>query len=255
MIDKLIKFPILKRLIPSIYKRYIFFRKDYFKEIIINDIIYNLDLRHFIDRRFFFQKKYEEELFNPMLNMVLRHKIDYFLDIGSCWGLYSLRLSNIDKNMNILAFDPIIRNIDRLKNSIKKNNIKNIKLYHTAIGSTQGSIELGATEDYSPNYKINEKKSVISEKCRINFLDNLFSYDNKYLILKIDTEGYEYEVLKGAEKLLTNNKCYCQIEIIEKNKSEIFSFLKDKNYKLISINKENKLDYIFSNFTTEEFEI
>ncbi len=255
MIEKLIKFPILKRLIPSLYKRYIFFRKDYFKEIVINDIIYNLDLRHFIDRRFFFQKKYEEELFNPMLNMVLRHKIDYFLDIGSCWGLYSLRLSNIDKDMNILAFDPIIRNIDRLKNSIKKNNIKNIKLYHTAIGSTEGFIELGATEDYSPNYKINEKKSVISEKCRINFLDNLFSYDNKYLILKIDTEGYEYEVLKGAGKLLTNNKCYCQIEIIEKNKSEIFSFLKDKNYKLISINKENKLDYIFSNFTTEEFEI
>jgi len=255
MIDRLIKFPILKRLIPSLYKRYIFFRKKYYKEVVINGIIYNLDLRHFIDRRFFFQKKYEEELFNPMVNIIQKYKIDYFLDIGSCWGLYSLRLSNIDKNLNILAFDPINRNINRLNISIKKNNIKNIKLYHTAIGSTKGSIELGATEDYSPNYKINEKKSVILEKCEINFLDNLFSYDNKYLILKIDTEGYEYEVLKGAEKLLTNNKCYCQIEIVEKNKSEIFSFLNAINYKLISINKVNKLDYIFSNFTSEKFEI
>ena len=84
MIEKLIKFPILKRLIPSLYKRYIFFRKDYFKEIIINGIVYNLDLRHFIDRRFFF-KKYEEELFSSILKISKDHKIDYFFDIGSCW--------------------------------------------------------------------------------------------------------------------------------------------------------------------------
>ena len=255
MIEKLIKFPILKRLIPSLYKRYIFFRKDYFKEIIINGIIYNLDLRHFIDRRFFFQKKYEEELFSSILKISKDHKIDYFFDIGSCWGLYSLRLSNLVKGLKIYAFDPIMRNIDRLNDSIKKNNIQNINVYHTALGSFEGNIELGATEDYSPNYKINEDKSVISETSKINFLDNLFSYKDKYLILKIDTEGFEFEVLKGANKLLTKNKCYCQIEIIDENKDKIFSFLKERNYKLISINDKNKLDYIFSNFTFNKIKI
>jgi len=255
MIEKLIELPILKRLIPSLYKKYIFFKKDYFKEIIVNGIVFNLDLRHFIDRRFFFQKKYEEELFNPILEIAKSYKIDYFFDIGSCWGLYSLRLSNVIKDIRIKAFDPIIRNINRLNASIKKNNIQNIDVYHTAIGSTKGSIELGATENYSPNYKINEEKSVIFEKSKIDFLDNLFSYKNKYLILKIDTEGFEFEVLKGAEKLLINNKCYCQIEIIEKNKDQIFSFLEERNYKLISINEKNKLDYIFSNFTFDKIKI
>ena len=54
MIEIFIKLPIFKRLIPSIYKKYIFFTKKYFKEIIVDGIIYDLDLRHFIDRRFFF---------------------------------------------------------------------------------------------------------------------------------------------------------------------------------------------------------
>lgn len=251
MIEKLIKFPILKRLIPSFYKKYIFFRKNYFKELIVNDIIYNLDLRHLIDRRFFFHKEYEEELFKPLFNTIEKNNIDYFLDIGSCWGIYSLRLCKVFKNLNILAFDPIQKNIQRLEKSILKNRIKNIKVFHTAIGSKKGSVELGATEDYSPNYKINENKSVISEKSSMDKLDNFLPIENKKLVIKIDTEGFEYNVLKGADNLLKNNKCFCQIEIIASNKSNIFSYMHKRNYKLISINNKNKTDYIFSNFINE----
>ena len=56
MIDKFLKVPFLKRLIPSIYKKYIYLTKLHFKEIIVDGIIFDLDLRHFIDRRFFFIK-------------------------------------------------------------------------------------------------------------------------------------------------------------------------------------------------------
>ena len=59
MIQKLIKLPLLKRLIPSFYKKYIFLTKMYYKEIIIDGIIYDLDLRHFIDRRFLFHKTFQ----------------------------------------------------------------------------------------------------------------------------------------------------------------------------------------------------
>ena len=95
MTKKLIKFPILKRLIPSFYKKYLFFKKDYFKELIIEDVTYNLDLRHLIDRRFYFHKEYEEELFKPIVNIIKENNIDHFLDVGSCWGIYSLRLCKV----------------------------------------------------------------------------------------------------------------------------------------------------------------
>ena len=76
MFNFFIKLPILKRLIPSIYKKYIFFTKNYFKEVKVNDVYYNLDLRYLIDRRFYFHKKYEEELFIPLVNTIRNNKFD-----------------------------------------------------------------------------------------------------------------------------------------------------------------------------------
>ena len=258
MIDKFLKVPILKRLIPSIYKKYIYLTKSHFKAIIVDGIIFDLDLRHFIDRRFFFYKTYEEELLNPLRKIIKDNNVDYFFDIGSAWGVYSLRLSALFPNLNIYAFDPIDKNIIRLKNSIKKNKLKNIKVFQTAIGSSKGSVELGATEDYSPNFKINEKNSIIRQKSKIDFLDNLFQFKKNTIILKIDTEAFELEVLKGAFNLLNNNNCYCQVEINpndELNKEKIFSYFKSLGYQLISINNKNKLDYLFSNFINSNIEI
>ena len=254
MIRYLIKIPFLKRIIPSIYKRYIF-NNNFFKEIIVDNIIFDLDLRHLIDRRFFLHKTYENELFLPILDVLNKNKIDYFLDIGSCWGIYSLRLSKNYKNLNIISFDPIKKNILRLKESIRKNKIKNIKVLHTALGSKNGTISLGATEDYSPNYKINETNPTISEVSEINLLDKLINIKNKYIILKIDTEEFELEVLKGSHKILKNNNCYIQIEIAKKNKKKIFKFFNNINYKLISVNNKNKSDYFFSNFISQKVNI
>ena len=73
MFSQLIKLPIFKRLIPSLYKK-----------ISIDGINYDLDLRHLIDRRFFFHKTYENELFQPICNIIKNKKINYFFDIGSC---------------------------------------------------------------------------------------------------------------------------------------------------------------------------
>ena len=66
LIKHLIKIPILKRLIPSFFKKYIFFFKKYKKEILVNGIYFDLDLRHLIDRRFYFNSAYEDELFIPL---------------------------------------------------------------------------------------------------------------------------------------------------------------------------------------------
>ena len=86
-------------------------------------------------------------------------------------------------------------------------------------------------------------------------MDFLLKTKGKSLILKIDTEGYEFEVLKGAMNLLEYNKCFCQIEIKDNNKEKVFSFLNDLNYNLVSINKINKTDFFFSNFIKDKIEI
>ena len=195
-------------------------------------------------------------MFKPLSNIIRKYEVDYFFDIGACWGVYSLRLGKKFNKLNIIAYDPIKKNIERLKNSIIKNKISNILASKIAIGDKKGVVILGATETYSPNYEINETKAVITEKCEINTLDNLHhNIKDKFIVIKIDTEGFELNVLKGAEKLLLNNKVFCQIEIKNNNIEEVFSFLKNNNFKLISINKFNKTDYFFSNFYEENITI
>ena len=255
ILNNLIKLPILKRAIPSILKKYIYWTNNYEKKVTIENISYDLDLRHLIDRRFFLHRGYEDELYYNLCKIIKKEKIQYFLDIGSCWGVYSLRLANIFKNLRILAFDPIQKNIDRLISSIKKNKLKNIKTYKIAIGDKKGNVKLGATEDYSPNYKINKSSQVITEYSKINLIDNLIFLKNKKIIFKIDTETFEFKVIKGAKKLLKNNKCFLQIEIVESNKNKVINFLKKIGYKLISNNINNKGDYFFSNFIFKKIDI
>ena len=255
ILNNLIKLPILKRAIPSILKKYIYWTNNYEKKVTIENISYDLDLRHLIDRRFFLHRGYEDELYYNLCKIIKKEKIQYFLDIGSCWGVYSLRLANIFKNLRILAFDPIQKNIDRLISLIKKNKLKNIKTYKIAIGDKKGNVKLGATEDYSPNYKINESSQVITEYSKINLIDNLIFLKNKKIIFKIDTETFEFKVIKGAKKLLKNNKCFLQIEIVKSNKNKVINFLKKIGYKLISNNINNKSDYFFSNFISKRIDI
>ena len=255
MISKLIKLPILKRLIPSLYKKYIFLFSKWDKTIIVDKIKYNLDLRHLIDRRFFFHKTYENELFQPIINIIKNKNIEFFFDIGSCWGIYSLRISNKFENLKIFSYDPIKKNIQRLNHSIEINDIKNIQTCCIAIGNEKKTVELGATETYSPNFEIGEKNAVVTESSNMDLIDNLHNLENKNIVIKIDTEGFEHNVLEGAFKLLTKNRVFCQVEIKDKNIDKVFSFFRSINYNLVSDNQFNRTDYFFSNFDLEKIKI
>ena len=120
ILNNLMKLPVIKRIIPSILKLHMKLTGSYKKETIVEGILLNLDLRHLIDRRVFLHKGYEDELYFKLVDVIKNNHVDFFLDIGSCWGIYSLRLAKRFKNLKILAFDPIKLNIERLRQSIKK---------------------------------------------------------------------------------------------------------------------------------------
>ena len=61
--------------------------------------------------------------------------------------------------------------------------------------------------------------------------------------MKIDTEGEDYNVLLGSEKLITKYKPKIIIEVREENKMNIHSFLINHNYKIFNIsNLDNEID-------------
>ena len=225
-----LQIPFLKRLIPSIIKRYAFHFSDYEREINYEGIIFNLDIRHLIDRTFYINREYEEKNFQDLVNVITNQSPGYFFDVGACWGIYSLRLAKKFNNLKIKAIEPIKRNVQRINNSIDKNNFANIQVFHTAVGDQNGAVELGSNSEWSPNYKINETNVEVTEQSSIKILDDLFDLDNQKIVMKIDVEGFEFEALSGAKKILTNNKCYLQIEIRYENYDQVEKLLNEFGY-------------------------
>ena len=101
ILNNLMKLPVIKRIIPSILKLHMKLAGSYKKETIVEGILLNLDLRHLIDRRVFLHKGYEDELYFKLVDVIKNNQVDFFLDIGSCWGIYSLRLAKRFKNFSI----------------------------------------------------------------------------------------------------------------------------------------------------------
>ena len=230
------KIPFLKRLIPSLIKRYAIFFKDYKRELLFEDIIFNLDIRHLIDRSFYINKNYEEDNFNALKDSISRDGTQYFFDVGACWGIYSLRFAKRFKDLKIIAIDPIKSNVSRLKNSLQKNNLNNVEIVHSAIGDIEGTVKLRSESEASPNYGINHQNSAISEISPINTLDNLYGYKDKSIAMKVDVEGFEYEVLIGASSLLKNNKIFLQIEVRYENYDKIINYLHNIGFRMIDNN-------------------
>lgn len=204
-----------------------------------------LDTRYLIDRNFYLREDYEDELFFMAQSLINLNKINYFFDIGSCWGIYSLRLSSI-KKLKIYSFDPIPKNIERLRQMININKLKNISVFNCALGNEKGSINLYGLENFTPNYSLYDKKtSQHIVKSSINKLDNIVKVKNNYLYIKCDIERHEYAFLQGAKKILKNNNIILQIEIFAKNKKKVFNYLNQNKFQCFY---ENKFDYLFSNF-------
>ena len=244
--------PFMKRLIPSIIKRYAFYFSDYEREITYEGIVFNLDIRHVIDRTFYINKEYEEENFQNLVQVITDESPGYFIDIGACWGIYSLRLAKKFNDLKIKSVEPIKKNVNRIRDSIHKNSLTNIEVYHTAVGDKNGTILLGSNNDWSPNYKINEENIEITEQSQIQTLDGLFNLADQTIVMKIDVEGFEFEALKGAKKILKENKCYLQIEIRYENYDKVEKILNELSYTNESGMrpqlKDHYADCIFKNY-------
>tara|TARA_B100001059_G_scaffold167693_2_gene167432 strand:- start:2315 stop:2983 length:669 start_codon:yes stop_codon:yes gene_type:complete len=174
------------------------------------------------------------------------------IDIGANIGLWSKDLSNyFDK---LICFEPNPNCIDYLKKNIK---IKNAEIYPYGLGAEECNQDLfihpinsGASSfvDYTKVGLDKQSRPVYgkfpdqTQKINVNIkkLDN-FNFE-KIDFIKIDVQGYEYKVLKGAKKTLTNNNPIICLEEDKPQDSETIPYLKSLNYSIIDIiNKE----YIF----------
>ena len=137
---------------------------------------------------------------------------DILFDIGSHIGAYTLKNSKLIKKGKVFSFEPDTEAYRMLTKNIKLSNAKNIKPFKIAVSDKEGEKQLYATKFGTGGSSLflteRERELNVSEKVKIISLDSFVKNNkiNKIDIIKMDTEGAEILILKGAKKSLKKFK-------------------------------------------------
>lgn len=131
-------------------------------------------------------------------------KEDVFVDIGSNVGVYTI-LASAEIGARVIAFEPIKDTFNVLQQNVNLNKVESIvNLYNIGIGDRKGRLNFSTLHD-TTNHVINENEliTIEHETIEVDTLDNILS-DIIPNLIKIDVEGFEYNVIKGGENIFSN---------------------------------------------------
>ena len=197
------------------------------------------------------------------------------IDVGAHKGETIKYFSKFLNLENIYAFEPnktiynkLINNTNCVKKEINcfnialgdKDEIKPLNILNESSSSTINNLNKSSKYYKKKNKIINffsNKEEIIQKNVEIKtlstFMDNFVL--NNQVILKIDTEGYEYKILKGLNKkhldridFIYIEHHYDQMIIKDYNFSDINSFLKNNNFYLrfkVRMNFRKTFEYIY----------
>lgn len=220
-----------------------------------NGINYQLDISDYQEYLIYFDLKEDSSL--PFLEYAPLKK-GVFIDIGANIGQTSLNLSKKLGTIphTVLAFEPFPSTFNKLETNIRLNSFSSIKIFNVALGNEKKTIEMEMScPTNSGGYKISPKNSSFKDQLvQVNQekLDDYYSLEDLINFIKIDVEGYEMEVLKGAEQIIKKHKPVLVIELndkslINQNSSakQVCQFIKNLGYEFIydlSTNKQIELE-------------
>jgi len=202
----------------------------------------SLDLSQYVDSNIYFRGQYEKNILLFIKQLKEKFDVDYFIDAGANIGQHSLYCA---KELNITLVysfeaNPYVYN--RLVENIKDNELdKYVHPYNLALSDDDGEIVIVVPDDRNlggayiqpATHSKNSKKSIKAVK-----LDDSINEIGKSGILKIDVEGAEALVLKGANRLLESGTIKAIfIEICDKylsrfgyERNDIFNLLESHGY-------------------------
>jgi len=196
---------------------------------------------------------YEESQF--LLNKL--KKDDLFVDVGANVGHYSLLASGVCK-ANVIAVEPIPNTYNKLKYNVVLNDLsQKVELLNIGVSNEPGTLNFLSDKDVMNKVTYNDKEN--SLKVNVTTLNSLLANKNP-VFLKIDVEGFEFFVLKGADEILKKESLkYLIMEFNNSGKSfgvsddEVFNYVKSFNFVPVKFDYINNEVQILKTFNTNKF--
>jgi FkbM family methyltransferase len=139
-------------------------------------------------------------------------KDDIVIDIGANIGTVALASAALTgSNGRVFAFEPHKRIFKFMNSNIRLNGFTNIETFNLAIGDRDGTMML--TDAYSDDQNKVQLDCICGGALRISIkpLDTVLAKRLKNIeriaLMKIDVEGFEMFVLKGARESLSRCEC------------------------------------------------
>lgn len=181
--------------------------------------------------------------FEKKLRKYFNFKKGVFIDIGAHIGKYTIMMGRKLKSKGkVVAIEPDPSHFEMLKKNIQLNSLKNIFAVNTICSDKNGNVLFSPVNTSHPKYnyivKDHEKKILVVSRKLDTLIDDLKI--NRVDFIKIDVDGSELLVLKGAKKIL---KKYHPLIIIEVSVDfqDIENLLKPYNYKIEKTDLEGHL--------------
>ena len=149
------------------------------------------------------------------ISMLRTHNVNLIFDVGANAGQFGVLLREIGFDGKIVSFEPLSDARESLQNISRNDPLWQIAL-QTAIGEENGEIEIQIAGNSHSSSVLDmldthvraapDSKYIGKEKVALRTLDSIapdYMDSNSIAFIKIDTQGYETQVMNGAKKLMS----------------------------------------------------
>lgn len=153
-------------------------------------------------------------------------------DIGANVGYFTLLAAVLTgEKGQVYAFEPLPRNVEFLKKHISLNNLSNVEVIQAAVSDRSGEalFEFGASTAMGHLSETGDLRIKLVSLDRMIANGDLITPD----VIKIDVEGAEYDVLRGAKNLIETSHPILFLDTHQRDAHQnTLQFLRDHKYQI-----------------------
>jgi len=186
---------------------------------------------------------------------------DVVVDVGANIGYFSmLAAKKTGPSGKVFTIEPMQQANTWLKKNFKLNNFENYEILEVAIGDKPRMMKMykksNSSEMIILDPDVSKTDLIICGEIQVESIDNIISKKkiDKINLMKIDVEGFEYEVLLGCqksfeEKRIKNIICEIHSKYLKNRKideQKIYSLLRENHFIVQEVEKHVDTKHILA---------
>jgi FkbM family methyltransferase len=208
-------------------------------------------LRGFLNR---FQK-FNQDPFDSIIANISKRNISHVLDVGANVGQFGVDLYNAGFEGILISYEPASRAFKKLNDltlrydkwtaiNLGMGDATELAILNISANAGLSSSILEIGKVHLENFP--KSKTISQEEVRMSTVDRqieILALDPAKIMLKIDVQGYEGQVLRGASTFLSRIPlCYLEVSLTplyvgESDLLALINFLADAGHEIIDINR------------------